>query len=135
MALDVANAVGARWESEYIPDADSLYMRVHFTNLYEDGTMKPGAFRDIGDGMSTDWEKYSTAEDTRLRGKAPRANAVISMRVGEVREIPAQEVIHTPTQNNRAHTEVFGNKRGGDPEARLLLTRISSVIISYMPEA
>jgi hypothetical protein len=133
MALAVADAVTPNWESEDIPDADRLFMRLHPDFIYEDGTPKPNGFRNHGGGMSTDWDKYSTPEQTRARtDKDPRTYAVIAMVVGEVRKIEGQEVKHTPLPDNRAHADVTGEKRGGDPETRMLFRRIATVVIPYI---
>ncbi len=126
MAPDVAHAVETGWAPEEIPDADHLLMRVHRVNLNEDGSLKPGAFKDHGGGMSTDWDKYSTAAATRLRAREPNANAVVSMNVGRVRAIPGQIVQHAPLPDNRAHTDVIGKK---DAEARVLFSRCCSMVI------
>ncbi len=60
-------------------------------------------------GMSTDWEKYATAEQCRNRAKIPADNAVIRMNAGRIRQIPGQTVEHAPLPENRAHTEVYGD--------------------------
>jgi len=134
MVVDVANPIGSPWQSENIPDIDTLYMRVHKGWFNEDGTINPGVFRDRGDGMSTDWSKYSTPGDTCNRAKTPEENSVISMNVGEVRTIPNQLVRHTPDEklNNRAHTDVVGNKEPkSNPEARVRFSRICQMSIHY----
>jgi hypothetical protein len=136
MVIDVADAVIANWPVEEIPDASLLFMRVHRNNLYDDGTPKPAAYRDHGDSMSTDWDKYSTPGATRARlrpEQTPLDYAVIAMPVGGVREIPGQSVIHEPLFENRAHPGVFGNKRGGDPETRFLFRNISTMVVPYIP--
>ena len=83
-----------------------------------------------GSGMSTDWEKYATAEQTRHRGRQPAENyAVIELVAGEVRGVPEQTVVHTPNRelDNRAHTDVFGEKT---PEVRLKLMALYRMTIS-----
>jgi hypothetical protein len=57
-------------------------------------------------------------------------NAVIAMGVGEVRRIPGQSVKHTPQQENRAHSDVFGEK---DEEARVQLNRIATMVLPLPP--
>ena len=113
MDSDVANEIGTKWEAEEIPDEDFLFMRVHHSYLDDDGEPIPGAFRNqppkIG-GMSTDWQKYSTPEQTIARARQPTANIIIEFLTGAVRKIPNQLVIHTPEVDNRAHTDVFGEK-------------------------
>jgi len=80
--------------------------------------------------MSTDWEKYATALETRQRAKQPECSGVISLHVGSVRELPEQQVEHTPDveRANRAHTDVFGKK---DEEVRVKLRRIAEIVIGF----
>ena len=93
---------------EEIPNEDHIYYRIH-RNLIKDQEVIPYAFRNVVSGMSTDWSKYSTPEESRNRARIPSENGIIVLNVGEVRAIPSQTVIHTPS-DNRAHSEVFGNK-------------------------
>jgi hypothetical protein len=130
MAAHVADAIGPSWEKEEIPNSSVLYMRVHWRNLGEDGTPEVGAFRDHGRSMSTDWDKYSTPEETLERGRVLRHNAIIEMNVEDVRSIPNQSVQHCPYPENRAHTGIIGDKRR-DPEVRIKFRRICRVIISW----
>jgi hypothetical protein len=130
MDLSVATDEVGSWSSEEIPAEDYLWMRVHKVNL-ENGEILPGGFKNRPtpkDGMSTDWDKYATAQDTRNGGRVPQDNAVIRLNVGKVREIPDQTVVHTPDllTQNRAHTDVFGEKH---PQARVLLTRAGKIVI------
>jgi hypothetical protein len=123
------------WEKESIPDDAILFMRVH-RSLFPDGEIIPYAFTKHGDppGMSTDWNRHSTAEECRQRarqvGKLPENYAVIWMPVSGVRNIPGQTVEHTPIYQppivNRAHTDVFGDD---DEEARLSLLQISHIAL------
>jgi hypothetical protein len=131
MVADVADGVGITWSKEEIPPDARLYMRVH-KNMVLQGKVLPGAFRNQGAGMSTDWEKYSTPEETRQRArKPPEEYAVISLIVDEVLQLPGQTVEHTPVQpnpavgepGNRAHTDVYGEKKK-DPEVRKAFMRI-----------
>ena len=116
MDTDVANEVEPKWEPEEIPDEDLLFMRVHRDYLDDDGEPIPQAFRNRPPrtgGMSTDWRKYSTAEETMGRARDRTANILIELLTGAVRKIPNQSVAHTPDieNNNRAHTDVFGEKK------------------------
>ena len=129
----MADEITLTWQSEDIPNEDFLYMRVHkqnFTAKYP--TFSPGVFVNRGGGMSTDWSYYSTPDETRSRGKIPNDNAVIKMLVSDVRKIEGQTVIHTPDipNNNRSHTDVFGEK-DEDPEVRLKFLRISEIIVGF----
>ena len=115
MDSDVANEIEPKWEGEEIPDEDFLFMRVHQDYWDDEGEPIPKAFRNHPKktgGMSTDWQKYFTPEETRQRGRDAAANIVIQLLTGTVRKIPDQSVVHTPDveNNNRAHSDVFGEK-------------------------
>lgn len=125
MANDAPEPVNI-WPPEFIPDDHDLFMRVH--RLWtKNGIAMPGAFQNRDGGMSTDWAQYSTADQTRGRGRNPADNGVVEMRVGSVRVLPNQRVEHTPEPTNRAHTDVFGEK---DAEVRLKFVRICSWAIN-----
>lgn len=133
MDSNVADEIALTWQSENIPNEDFLYIRVHkgyFVPKYI--PFAPGAFKDQGGGMSTDWSKYSTPNETRNRvkqfGKLPENYAVIEMLVADVRAIENQIVEHTPDipNLNRAHTDIFGEK---DEEVRLKFSRIAQNIV------
>jgi hypothetical protein len=144
MDSNVATPITAPWIKENIPDEDLLFMRVHKSLVQPGGRVLPKAFENHGDpndpskeaGMSTDWERYSTAEECRQRanqvGKDPNKYQVIQLNVGRVREIPDQRVEHTPIFEppivDQAHTDVFGEK---DEEARLTLFQISRPALPF----
>lgn len=106
--------------AEPIPDSDDLYYRVHVNLLKTvDGKLGPNCFRDpTGQGMSTDWSKYATPEQSRAgKGIDKAANyGVTGLHVGHVRRIDALSVIHEPLEENDAHTHVLGLA----PEGELL---------------
>lgn len=109
------------FEVEEIPDDHSLYMRIH-RQFIKEGILQPGAFKNHGEGMSTDWSNYSIPSDTQNMARNPFDNGVISLNVGETRLIPDQTVIHSPKDDNRAHTDVLGEK---GTKIRILFKRIS----------
>jgi hypothetical protein len=113
----------SEWIPEGIPDLDRVFMRIH-ESYVRDGQINPGVFRDHGTGMSTDWDKYATALETRSRGRTPEANGVVSMVVGRIRGEAGQDVIHDPdlAVGNRAHADVVGEKT---PKVRVLLLRLA----------
>lgn len=84
---------------EAIPDADELYMRAH-RNLLRDGQIVPGVFRAQGAGMSVDWSKYSSPEDTRARARKPVDNAVLALITGDIRTQVRLDVYHSPEPEN-----------------------------------
>ena len=100
------------YSPENIPDIDKLLRRVHKSQV---GNGKPftGTFTNLGLGMSTDWNKYSTPIETRkriLKDQNILDYGVVELNVGKVREIEEQKVQHTPTKENRAHSDVIGKK-------------------------
>jgi hypothetical protein len=74
----------------------------------------PGVFKENKGSISTDWEKYSTAVETRSRQGRPERFAVLRMIVGKVKEIEELTVSHEPVQavegqpDNQAHTSIYG---------------------------
>lgn len=93
---------------------------------YRNGRLAPGVFREIGDGMSTDWNKYSTPIDSVCRAKTPKDNGIVSLKVKGIRRINLA-VNHSPGPKNMAHTLVKGRERkiDADPEARLKLLNMA----------
>jgi hypothetical protein len=119
----MADALG--FPVEKIPDADSVFMRVH-KDFVRDGDVLPGAFREKDGGMSVDWSKYSSKEDAKRRAKIPADNAVVSLLVGGIRKIDDLDVKHTPELDNRAHSEVdLPDDREQLTEVRFLLNRLA----------
>jgi hypothetical protein len=114
---------------EAIPDKDDVYMRAHRA-YFRDGELGMGVFRSQGGGMSVDWSRYSTPQDTRNRAKSPEANAVILMNVGEIRNIQYLLVKHVPLPVNRAHSNVsLPSEQERLTEARTLLLRVATVAL------
>jgi hypothetical protein len=107
------------WPVEVIPDDDSLYYRIHEVNV-RNGEILPVAFREIGAGMSTDWNKYSTPKESLARAKNPNKNGIVSFVVLNLRNDLNLSVEHTPTDKNRSHTNVIGI----DDESRLKMLNI-----------
>lgn len=115
---------------EDIPDADSVFMRAHKA-YFRDGQLEPGVFTSKeGPGMSVDWDKYSSKEETRQRARTPSDNAVIAFSVRGIRKIDTLDVKHLPEPENRAHSEVdLTAKREELTEIRLFLKRLALVVI------
>lgn len=121
------------WPVEFIPDGDSLFLRVH-RSIVKNGTALARAYDEHDGGMSTNWNKYADAELTRQQAKLvlhpitgepkdPANYGILEFNVGEIREIESLVVDHTPQENNRAHTDVTGTN---SPEARVKLGRIAN---------
>jgi len=116
------------WLPEPIPDEDRLYHRVHKTWI-KPGRIEPAAFQNSprgSDSMSVDWAKYATPQETRARAKKPIENAVIQLEAGLVRAVPGQKVEHSPSSDNRSHSDVIGEK---NPQVRIRLSRLYTLVI------
>lgn len=113
------------YEVEDIPDDNKLYYRIH-KGYVRDGEITPGAFREIQDGMSADWEKYSTPMESRQRARKPLENAIISFVVYQLRNLTLQ-VIHNPARDNRAHSLIKGKEKKiqNDNRVRLGLLNVT----------
>jgi len=99
---------------EHVPNEDVLFLRVHPQNA-PNGELQASAFKDIGPGMSTNWQKYCpTAADSKSLAAKPKGHGVVSLVVEPVRSIPLA-VTHTPAKKDRSHTTVAGEKT---PEVR-----------------
>lgn len=126
------------WPIELIPDEDRLFYRIHKSYLV-DGEIVPGAFQERGEdesrGMSTDWERYTTAEAAHQRSKIPADNGIVAFLTGEVRAIEL-EAVHAPLPENRAHSHIKGIPHEGQlkTQARLKLKRIITWIIEMDKE-
>lgn len=94
------------FEKEEIPDNDNLYYRIHNSYIRE-GEITPGVFQERGGGMSTDWSKYSTAEQSLNRAPNPKDNGIVKFVVGSVRKIELT-VEHSPKPAHQSHTDVIG---------------------------
>ena len=119
------------WQVEQIPDEDSVYMRAD-KDILSNGALQPGVFREHNGGMSVDWDKYSSPHETRGRAKNPSLNAIIEMKVDEIRSIQKLDVAHKPKPENRAHSDVIGLPTDSEDltETRALLLRISTIVLS-----
>lgn len=82
--------------------------------------------------MSVDWERYSTAEESLARAKKPAKNGIVRFVTQEVRAIDSLTVEHRPSwkEQNRAHSEILGDKRT-NPEVRVALRRAARWAIPY----
>ncbi len=122
----------APFGEEEIPDNDLLYMRVHrtyWTNP-DPNYIPASCFKDLpnpGAGMSTDWCRYAKPHETRAREGQPEMNAVVSMRVEDIKRIEAQGVVHDPLIGNRAHSLVKGPKT--KPRIRKMFSRCARIQI------
>ena len=118
---DSDEGIVADWIEE-IPNQGRLFLRVHI-NSVPNRKLHPGIFREQGDAISVDWEKYSTAEETRRRARVPDQNGIVALMAGDVRSIEPLEVKHEPIRINRAHSGIHGLTLPGQlpaPESKTL---------------
>lgn len=125
---DAAEVV--KWESEQIPDPAELYMRVH-TGQLPDGVLHPGVFKEQGDYLSVDWEKYSTKEESRRRAKEPGKIGIVTLIAGTVRAIEDLRVEHEPIPLNRAHSGIKGITIPDGNAAKIRKTKIRFKLFEY----
>ncbi len=102
-----SNASDLVWPTEDLPDDARLFYRVH-VNSAPDGVLVPGIFREQKGSMSADWEKYSTAEESRSRAPEPSRNGIVVLLAGPIRAIEGMGVQHAPIPPNRSHSAVTG---------------------------
>ena len=103
-------------------------MRVHVNDVRASGgKLHPGVFREQGESMSVDWEKYSTAEESRNRARYPERVGILALITGGVRSIEDLTVLHDPDEerDNRAHSGVHGilDPNAANPEVRKTMIR------------
>jgi len=141
------------WTSEPIESDQTLFFRVPRADLdpaHNSKKPKIGFFREREnvDGFSTNWCRYADARKTRDQvpvDKRPEDYAAFSFKVHEVHERFAYvrlvaRIEHTPVdtgeRKNRAHTDLKGDLRKGNPELiqlRNFLRDISNLEIEIEP--
>ena len=91
-----------------ILDEDELYRRVPLLWIKEGGNISSAAFQNTTntDDMSVDLGKLTTPKRT---ASAKKGCGVVSFNAGLARK-NKQEVLHTPTFQNYAHSTVRGKK-------------------------
>lgn len=130
---DITNQnIMIRFPVEEIPNNQKLFYRIHKVNIDESETdkikkIKPVAFdpqpKELNSvQMSVNWEKYSTAESTKLSARKPELNGVLSFNSSSIRLEPINlNVTHSPT-TNQAHSHIHDIvSEKNDPEIRILL--------------
>ena len=123
------------WPKENIPDNNCVFMRAHRQH-FSLGELGHGVFRRRKEGLSVDWDRYSTAEKTRDRANSdPNDNAVISLLVSCIRKIQPLAVEHDPIslppeKRNRAHSLIRNLPKAADlTEARFKLRKCAHIVI------
>jgi hypothetical protein len=106
-------------------------MRVHVKSLTE-RQLHPGIFRERQGAMSVDWERYSSAEDTRGRALSPDENGVIALVTGDVRRIEGLSVEHEPLRSNRAHSGIHGLTLPGSLPAEESKTKRRALLLGLV---
>ncbi len=144
-----------------IPPQDELFMRIPKRKYWDilksmrdllksmginiDGYIPPKIFQPVGNGISVDWERFSTPLWTQSRkdeifkkekgieNYGINHYGILSMTAEDVREIPLN-VEYSPNDNNISHTDIIMLLEGEEKTwARNALSDISEIIIS-VPE-
>jgi hypothetical protein len=120
------------YPKEQIPAQSNLFYRIHKTFIV-DGEIVPGVFQSKIDGMSTDWDKYGTPQQSLALSKIPADNGIVKFSVRQIRQQPSMDVEHDPQLYNRSHSLVHGVPEKGElkTKVRLLLKRICEWEITY----
>ncbi len=127
MATGVVDGMSDDWYPEELPTHHYLYKFVK-EKLIRDGEVLAEAFHNVGVigepsyGMSTDWSKYSSPDETKNRPADKTARyGVARIQVGDVGIVNYQKAVHDPLfhgrnnrQNNRSHTNIVGPKSTKD---------------------
>lgn len=118
--------MACKYPKENISDTCYLYRHITKESLKRSkGKIPPGAFKNSKEGnggMSTDWAKYSCPKQSLKRHPKDKRGRIVKLKVGNIRSLPNQIVEHTPTNKNRSHSDVFGDK---DTEIRTRLKNMS----------
>lgn len=118
---------------EHIPDPDQIFMRVHVQWLRPPAhVLHAGVFRETEGAISADWEKYSTAQETRYRARNPSQNGVIALVTGNVRGIDGLSVEHEPVRSNRAHSGIHGLTQPGSLPAEESKTKRRALLLGLV---
>ena len=127
----------AEWPTESIPSGSRVFMRAHRQHFLQ-GELDHGVFRRRKEGLSVDWDRYSTAEDTRTRARSdPKDNAVISLSAECIRQINPLTVDHDPIssppkERNRAHSLIKNLPEAPElTETRFKLRRCAKLVIPH----
>jgi hypothetical protein len=128
--VDPEHGIVQEW-TEHIPEPDRLFMRVH-VKLLPTRQLHAGIFRERLGAMSVDWERYSSAEDTRGRAPNPDENGVIALITGDVRRIEGLSVEHEPLRSNRAHSGIHGLTLPGSLPAEESKTKRRSLLLDLV---
>lgn len=119
---------------EDINNDDKLFYRIHIIYIdpeIEDSKLKilPSAFdpqpKPNSVEMSVNWDKYSSAEETKNLARKPEKNGVLNFITSHVRNIPINlKVSHKPS-SIRAHSIIHDVvSEENDPEIRMKLRGI-----------
>ena len=123
------------FEIEDIPIDTKLFYRIHKVYIDESindeyKKIKPSAFdpqpKPKSTELSVNWDKYSTALQTKELARKPELNGVVSFEAKKIKspEINLQ-VKHSPSVINRSHSIIFNvDYYENDPEIRIKLRRI-----------
>lgn len=139
--------MGEKEPDENFLDSHFLYRAVNkglWSNWDSIDRIDPIFFysKNVKEGLSFDWSKYSTPEDTlgRRKGKTLKENGIIQLSIGDLRKIVIQfnlplMIKHDPLSNNRSHTLLLGITKANTAKIRRKLSKITYWVEGMKPES
>ena len=136
------------WESEPFTDyldQHSLYRGIHQCLWIKWSTLdriQPHFFYSFNaiKGLSLDWSKYSTPEETLRRLREPHLtkNGIIDLNVGKLRNCIEENnfplsIAHDPQPINRAHTLIHGIPKCNKTKVRRKISKIAEWALDMRP--
>ena len=113
---DQLTVLNPNWPQEEIPKGSIFFYRVPKGWLRPDKALHPFVFRENAGSMSVDWDRYSTATETRSRRGRPERFAVVQLPSDSVDKIRLLTSKHEPMFRpdldppdiNRSHCAIYG---------------------------
>lgn len=145
-----------QWEAEPIEsflDEHFLYRGIHrifWMNWKDLNKIEPNLFstKPEAEGLSTDWSKYATPDDTlnRLRAPTLKVNGIIELNIAHLKftikenKLPLT-IKHDPIRVqkgrmriNRAHTLLIGIYKQNRAKMKRCLSKIANWVAGYKPK-
>jgi len=97
--------------------------------------------KNVEEGLSFDWSKYSSPQDTlkRRKGNSLKENGIIQLNLGKLRTNIIQfnlpiTIEHAPLPENQSHTLLLGITRYNTAKIRRKLSKIAEWAEGMKPE-
>ena len=100
-------------KKDFIPDNDDLYRRVlplQFNPKKGKFTAPSFMLRNDENGLSVNWERYSTPEESAICPVKPGKKYYVGGLYAKIPRNEQLEVNHEPTRNNKSHSLIIGKR-------------------------